>query len=162
MKIISRKISFQEYDSLNELPDKQRDLVKAAMEACKGSYSVYSRFKVGAAVLLDNGEVITGNNQENIAYPSGLCAERVALFYAQSMYPNSSIQMIAIAASSESDKLNEPVMPCGACRQVMAEYEDRHNVKLKTIMASETGKVFITDNMEALLPMRFRADFLKG
>lgn len=162
MKIISRKISFEEYDSLNELQEEQKNLVEAARKACKGSYSVYSRFKVGAAVLLDNGEVITGNNQENIAYPSGLCAERVALFYAQSMYPNSSIQMIAIAANSESDKMNEPVMPCGACRQVMAEYEDRHNVKLKTIMASETGKVLVADNMEALLPMRFRADFLKG
>ncbi len=162
MKIISRKISFEEYDSLNELQEEQRNLVEAARKACKSSYSVYSRFKVGAAVLLDNGEVITGNNQENIAYPSGLCAERVALFFAQSMYPNNSIQMIAIAANSESDEMNEPVMPCGACRQVMAEYEDRHNVKLKTIMASETGKVLVADNMEALLPMRFRADFLKG
>ncbi len=162
MKIISRKISFEEYDSLNELPDKQRDLIEAAREACKGSYSVYSRFKVGAAVLLDNGEVITGNNQENIAYPSGLCAERVALFYAQSRYPDNSITMIAIAAYGESEQMKEPVMPCGACRQVMAEYEDRHNVKLKTIMAGETGKVLVSDNMEALLPMRFRADFLKG
>lgn len=162
MKTISREIFFEEYQSFDELPQEEKDLVKAAIAASAGSYSPYSGFRVGAAVLLDNGETVTGSNQENIAYPSGLCAERVALFHAQSEFPESSVRMLAIAARTDTGKVMDPVMPCGSCRQVMAEYEDRHNTPMKVFMVNGEGKTLVAKNMEALLPMRFKADFLKG
>jgi cytidine deaminase len=105
--------------------------------------------------------IVTGNNQENAAYPSGLCAERVALYFAQSKYPGNAVECIAITAHSPSFEIDEPVPPCGACRQVMAEYEDRHTKPMRVIMAGTAGKVIIADGMEHLLPLRFNADKLK-
>lgn len=161
MKIISQTFSFEEYNAIEELTSDQQALIEAARESVSRSYSPYSNFRVGASVLLDNGETITGNNQENIAYPSGLCAERVALFYAQSKFPENKVVRIAIAAKSNSESLTEPVMPCGSCRQVIAEYEDRHGTPIEILMIGETGKVLVAKSMESLLPMRFRAEFLK-
>jgi cytidine deaminase len=116
---------------------------------------------VGAAVLLDNGKIFTGNNQENVAYPSGICAERVALFYASSQYPDIPVKAIAISARARGFKINSPVTPCGSCRQVMAETENRFQQKMKLIMRGENGKINVVDGIKNLLPLMFRAEELK-
>jgi len=161
MKQISHTLSFEVYDSVEELSKEEQILVEASRQASMKSYAPYSEFQVGAAVLLDDGTVVTGSNQENIAYPSGLCAERVALFHAQSQYPERSIKSIVISAHSTSFNYKDPVTPCGACRQVMAEYEERHKTKMRVIMTSTDGKVLAVNELEALLPFGFKAEALK-
>ena len=115
------KICYSEYDSLSGLCEEDRILAEKAIEATANSYAPYSGFCVGAAVRLSDGKIITGSNQENIAYPSGLCAERTAMFYAHAQYPDAGIIAIAIAARQDGDLCETPASPCGACRQVMAE-----------------------------------------
>ena len=117
------KIAYQEFDSLNELCHKDRLLAEAAIDATSRSYAPYSNFNVGAAIMYEDGEIIQGSNQENAAYPSGLCAERTALFYASSRRPDTPIISLAIAASQKGTLCNIPATPCGACRQVMAQYQ---------------------------------------
>ena len=121
---ITAIIKVYQYDELNE---GDRSLIKTAMEATARSYSPYSHFSVGAAALLGNGTVVTGTNQENAAYPSGLCAERTTLFYANSQYPDQPVVTLAIAARTEKDFIDHPIPPCGACRQVILETEKRYN-----------------------------------
>jgi cytidine deaminase len=151
------RISYTELAGKNELDQIDHDLVKRAEEALKHAYADYSRFYVGAAVLLENGVIITGNNQENVAYPSGICAERVALFYASSQYPNVKIKTIAVMAKSIKFSPQMPVSPCGSCRQVITEYEQKYTSPIKIIMASEDGKIIITNNAKSLLPFVFEA-----
>ena len=146
---------------LNELSYDEQMLVKNAQNILKTSYSSYSGFSVGASVLLDNGIAIEGSNQENVAYPSGLCAERVALFYAGAQYPNSTIKTIAISARSKSFEIEDYISPCGACRQVMAEYEEKQSAKIKILLHSPNDKVLISNSVEDLLPFVFRSPFLK-
>jgi len=152
---------FEEYASLAELNPADRDLITHAIKASEKTYSPYSSFRVGAAVRLSCGNIVTGNNQENAAYPSGLCAERVALFYAQSQFPGSAVESIAIYASTEEFTMEKPVTPCGACRQVMAEYEFRHQCKARIIMANGNGPVLIVNGIESLLPLAFYLEELK-
>jgi len=154
-------IRVEEYNSAQELNDSDRDLVERAVNASDTSYSPYSSFRVGASVKLANGEIFNGSNQENAAYPSGLCAERVALFYAQSKYPDVAVDAIAIYATSSEFNLDQPVSPCGSCRQVMAEYENRHHHKMRIIMANGDGKIQVVDGIESLLPMMFMLEKLK-
>ncbi|MDD2324233.1 MAG: cytidine deaminase [Bacteroidales bacterium] len=161
MKIKKILIPVEEYLSSEELPPKDRMLLSKAVEAIEGSYAPYSGYQVGAAVLLENGEIFLGGNQENAAYPSGLCAERVALFAAATNYPHSAIKSIAITASTERFALMEPVTPCGACRQVMAEAEMRHRKPIRVIMGNPAGKIFVTEQISHLLPLMFTADELK-
>ena len=116
-------ISYQEFSDLGQLPEQDQELVKAAIAATKNSYAPYSRFHVGAAVLLENGKIISGANQENAAFPSGLCAERTAMFSASANYPGVPQISIAIAAEFARRLVDSPASPCGACRQVMAEYQ---------------------------------------
>src|ERR1700740_1109022 len=113
-------VSYDVYQSINDLEEKDQFLLEKAKEAMENAYAPYSKFKVGAAVELDNGIIITGNNQENAAYPSGLCAERTAAFYASSQYPHQKVNAIAVTTKSDSI---EPVTPCGSCRQALSEYE---------------------------------------
>jgi cytidine deaminase len=127
-------------------------LSESARSALENAYSVYSRFSVGAAVLLENGEVIRGSNQENAAYPSGMCAERVALFYACSAYPGVKVRAIAIAARDASGEL-VPVTPCGACRQVMAEVVRRYGADFDVILVDSDGDALLPAS--ALLPSPF-------
>lgn len=136
-------------------------LLKKAREAAEKAYAPYSAFRVGAAVRLSNGEIVIGSNQENAAYPSGLCAERVALFAASSMYPDSVIEAVAVTIDTDDRKVIEPVSPCGACRQVLAEYEHRQKKKIRVIFSGETGKTIVVDGMENLLPLTFTAANLK-
>ena len=158
-----RKITliYEEYASPGDLKPGDRELLDQAIEASRAAYSPYSTLSVGAAVRLANGFITTGNNQENAAYPSGLCAERVALFHAQSQFPDIAIEALAIYASAENFALQNPVTPCGACRQVMAEYEYRHNKKYRIIMGNGNGRVWVTEGIENLLPLVFYLEELK-
>lgn len=161
MKKIILKISIDEYDSVNELNNDDRQLLEQAQKATDTAYAPYSQYRVGAAVLLENNVTITGNNQENAAYPSGLCAERVAIFYASSQYPDVPIKSIAITARANNFRINSPITPCGSCRQVMAELENRHKNKIKVILMGETGKIQIIYGIENILPLTFDGNNLK-
>ena len=143
-----------------ELTPEEKQLVEEARQATYRSYSPYSSFSVGASVLLANGVILSGSNQENAAYPSGLCAERTVLFYANSQYPNQPITMMAIAARSEKGFTEIPITPCGACRQVFAETEKRFEQPIRILLYGETETIII-DGVKNLLPFLFDEDILK-
>jgi cytidine deaminase len=146
---------FTEFDSFTDLPADVQKLVKTAKEVSTSAYAPYSKFMVGSAVLLENGVVVTGCNQENSAYPSGLCAERVALFSAHANYPGIKVKVITIFGTHLEKEALEPIAPCGACRQVISEYEDLANQKIDIYMAADK-KVIHAKGIESLLPFRFR------
>lgn len=148
------KIAFTEYAGTAEMEAEDRALVEKAIEATKHSYAPYSNFNVGAALLLDNGEIITGSNQENAAYPSGLCAERTAMFYASSQYPQQAILKIAIAATQGGVLCGNPATPCGSCRQVMAQYQLRGGKPMQIILAG-SEKILKFEKVDDLLPLIF-------
>ena len=125
MKNIRIEINLEVFETISDLPSSIQTLMNKAHEARENAYAPYSQFKVGAALQLDSGEIILGNNQENAAYPSGLCAERVAIFHASATHPNAIITSMAISARSLKNKVTSPVAPCGACRQVMVELAQR-------------------------------------
>ncbi len=155
MKVIKESgFKFTEYSNLSELDNKDQELVNSAIDAQRNSYSPYSHFKVGAAIILENGEIIQGSNQENGAYPSGLCAERVALFYAGAKYPKVPIISIAITANFNNHLTSEPVPPCGACRQVMIESRNIGNKPMRVILAG-SEKIYIIEDVCFLLPFNF-------
>lgn len=154
-------ISFYEYAEGEELPEGDSFLIEQATTALKTSYAPYSQFSVGAAVMLEDGEIICGSNQENTAYPSGLCAERVAIFTAKAKYPDKLIKAIAVTAHTDNFEVNSPITPCGACRQVIAETEKRQNSKIKILMKGHTGPVLSADGIESLLPLVFHEEKLK-
>jgi len=161
MKIRNINIQIEEYDHAELLKQPEAHLLGQAQEAIEGSYAPYSEFRVGAAVLLENGEIIKGSNQENAAYPSGLCAERVAIFHAKSKYPGLKVKSIAITASSDNFITKSPITPCGACRQVIAETESRQNEKIRIIMKGQEGIVQAVNGIENLLPFMFKEEQLK-
>ena len=146
---------------LTELSSEDKQLVFNAKSSLTTAYAPYSGFLVGASVLLDNGEIINGSNQENVAYPSGLCAERVALFYAGARFPDVKIKTIAVSVMSKNFKVTDVISPCGACRQVMAEYEDKQVKAIKVILHSPTDQVLIANTVESLLPFMFKSPLLK-
>ena len=160
MKKISINSNFSVFDSIDDLPIQVVQLFESAKKIRKIAYSKYSNFSVGVAVLLDNGEVICGNNQENAAYPSGMCAERTALFYANSQYPDSTINCLAIVAGSNSKINKTPIAPCGGCRQVISELETKQNSPIGIYFMGEEGKVVFTESIENLLPFQFDSSFL--
>ena len=147
--------------TLDELPVEEREVVDAARRATANSYAIYSHFNVGAAVRLDDGTIVCGTNQENAAYPSGLCAERTTLFWANSQYPDKSVTLLAIAARTEHGELERPIPPCGACRQVMLETEKRYNRPMKIILFGTKECYVLDDGVKALLPLSFDAGFLE-
>ena len=146
---------------ISELSENEQQLVENAKSALKTAYAPYSGFLVGASVLLENGEVINGSNQENVAYPSGLCAERVALFYAGAKFPDVKINTVAISVLSKNFEVKDVISPCGACRQVMAEYEEKQHRPIKVILHSPTDEVLIANKVEDLLPFMFKSPLLK-
>ena len=148
------KIAYCEYESIDQLDSKDKILAESAIEAMSGSYAPYSKFNVGAAVRFDDGEIIKGANQENAAYPSGTCAERTALFYAGASRPDQPIEAIAIAASQNGELLENPVTPCGACRQVMVQYQVKSRIPMKVILIG-SKKVMVFDKVNDLLPFVF-------
>lgn len=148
------KISFTEYDGTGQMEPSDRELAEAAVNAIRGSYAPYSNFNVGAAVRLDNGEIVSGANQENAAYPSGLCAERTAMFYANASHPDNAMVSIAIAAGKGGALCESPASPCGACRQVMAEYQTKGGRPMSVILVSEK-KIWKFDKVDDILPLIF-------
>lgn len=151
---------FDVYNSAKDLDKKDAELLLAAQKMVKTAYAPYSEFHVGAAVLLENGKIIVGNNQENAAYPSGLCAERVAIFYASAQYPNVAVKAIAVTVKSKNMVVSEPLSPCGACRQVIAEYENMSQKPIRIIMSGEKGQIYIAKSIESLLPLMFSKKYL--
>jgi cytidine deaminase len=143
------------FETIQELPLVEQNLMLKAIEVRKNAYAPYSKFRVGAALLLDNGQIIVGSNQENAAYPSGLCAERVAIFYAGAIYPEATILKMAITAASENNKTITPVPPCGACRQSIAEYEIRQDTPIEIYYMGETGSIHQSESLKNLLPFMF-------
>ena len=160
MKEIKIESNFIVYNSINELPSDIKSLMDKAIDARKKAYAPYSKFEVGAALLLENGEVITGNNQENASYPSGLCAERTAIYYAGSKYPDTKILKIAISASSKNQETSIPIPPCGACRQAISEYEVKQNSAIEIYFMGKVGEVVKSDSLVNLLPFVFKKSAL--
>ena len=153
MNTIEIKIQV-EYRLINELSDSERELIEAAKKATDNSYSPYSHFRVGAALCLSDGRIVIGANQENAAFPSGLCAERSAIFAAQSNWPEQSIESIAIAARNENGFVAVPVSPCGSCRQVMLEMEERYKNPIRVLLYGTQG-VHVINSVKDLLPLCF-------
>ena len=154
MKEITLKINYTEYDSVKEMSPEDQELVKAANEAREGSYSPYSNFQVGAALRLADGTIVKGANQENAAYPSGLCAERTAMFWASANYPDVPFDTLAIAGADKGVLCESPASPCGACRQVMAEYQKKYGRPLRTIWVG-SKRIRKFEKVEDILPFIF-------
>jgi cytidine deaminase len=160
MKKVEIITTAYEYDSLIELSSEEQLLINESKNAVKKAYAPYSKFKVGAAVLLENGVIITGTNQENAAYPSGLCAERVALFYANSQYPEVAVKAIAVTAFTNNKFIENPLPPCGACRQVIVETETRFKTPIKIYLVSKE-KITVIEDAKTLLPINFDEHYLE-
>lgn len=160
MNKVTITTDFDVFETIQELPTNIQNLMHEAVAIRKTAYAPYSHFKVGAAILLDNGEIILGSNQENAAYPSGLCAERVAVFYAGAKYPEAKILKMAISAASDNTTTSAPIPPCGACRQSIAEYEIKQNTPIEIYFMGEIGSIYKSDSLKNLLPLLFDKKFL--
>jgi cytidine deaminase len=160
MRIKELQILVYEYDTVVELSESDQKLLLAAREAAKNAYAPYSNFQVGAALLLENGEVISGSNQENVDFTDGLCAERVAMFYANSTYPNVAVKAIAVSARNADGLLEEPTQPCGSCRQVLVETESRYKKPMRIIMDGRK-RIHVLEGADSLLPLAFKPSALK-
>ena len=146
---------FQLYPNLESLPTIDISIVNKAFEAMEKAYAPYSKFKVCAALLLEDGQIIQGNNQENIAYPSGLCAERIALFHANAQFPEIAVELICIVAKGDLMPISQLISPCGACRQVMLESENRQNKPIRIILVNQDNRTMCIDSVQNLLPFGF-------
>jgi cytidine deaminase len=155
MKEINIHTTISVFETLQDLPSEIQSLMNQAIEVRKNAYAPYSKFRVGAAILLDNGKVVLGSNQENAAYPSGLCAERVAIFQAGAIYPNAKIIQLAITAASDNNPTTSPIPPCGSCRQSIAEYEFKQNTPIEIYFMGESGEIYKSNSIKNLLPFSF-------
>jgi len=162
MKSINLNISFDQYNNIEELNEKDRLLCELAEQALATSHSPYSKFKVGTAIRLASGESILGSNQENVAYPSGLCAERVALFTIGSSRPDAVIESMAITAQTDAFEILKPVTSCGGCLQVMVEFERKQNSPIEVIFYCLNGEILKVNSVKSLLPFAFVEERLEG
>jgi len=160
MKQIKITSSATVYSNLGALSTEDQMIMNKAIKARGNAYAPYSKFHVGAALLLDNGEIVLGNNQENAAYPSGMCAERVAVWQAGSLFPGVKIKKLAISASSTITKVDKPIGPCGACRQTLSEYEINQKEPFPVIFMGEVGEIVKTPSLLSLLPFSFDSSYL--
>jgi cytidine deaminase len=160
MKEIRLEYKVMSYESIDELPENSQKMITLARDAALRAYAPYSGYRVGASVLLENGEIITGNNQENAAYPSSLCAERTALFYASSRFPGIAVRTLAVSTVSNPILPGEFAKPCGSCRQVIAEYEDLGGNPIEIILDGPTS-IMVLEGIDGLLPFRFKKEDLK-
>lgn len=160
MKEVKIQTTLEVYNDLSELSLDIQDLMQSAVEARNNAYAPYSKFNVGAAILLNNKEVIIGSNQENASYPSGLCAERTAIYYAGAKYPDSKILKMALTASSQNQVTDKPIPPCGACRQTIAEYEIKQEQPIEIYFMGAKGKVVKSNSLANLLPLLFESSVL--
>ncbi len=152
-------IEYQEFDNYRDLPEEDQKLIMAARESSKNAYAPYSKFMVGAAILMSNGIIIEGSNQENADFTDGLCAERVALFYAHSKLPQEAVMSIAVSASNSKGLIDGPTKPCGSCRQVMVETEVRFDKPIRLILDGK-NKIIVIEGAGNLLPFAFSPDSL--
>ena len=151
--------SYELHENWKELPVQDQILVDRALEAMQAAYAPYSKFKVGASVRLDNDAIVTGSNQENSAYPSGLCAERVVLFHVGANYPKQAVQTLCIVAEGDLIPSQKLLSPCGACRQVMLETENRQNNNIRVIIVNQDNRALILNSVIDLLPFGFSAGY---
>lgn len=155
MKKVKIETTFEVYDTIEELTTPIQVLIQKASEARKKAYAPYSEFLVGAALELENGKIISGNNQENASYPSGLCAERTAVYYAGAEFPNQKILRMAIVAGSTINPTTKPIPPCGACRQALSEYEVKQNTPMELYFMGTSGQIAVSKSVENILPWIF-------
>lgn len=155
MKKITIESTFEVHDTIGELATPIQNLIQKASEAREKAYAPYSKFLVGAALELENGEIIAGNNQENASYPSGLCAERTAIYYAGAKFPNQKILRMAIVAGSTLNPTIKPIPPCGACRQALSEYEVKQNRPMELYFMGTSGQIAYSKSVENILPWIF-------
>ncbi|MGM8363742.1 cytidine deaminase [Flavobacterium sp. ARAG 55.4] len=160
MEEITITTKFAVFDNTEQLPDEIKCLFEQATEIQKNAHAPYSNFRVGAAIALDSGKIVLGSNQENAAYPSGLCAERVALYQAASNFPESKILKIVIAAAPEATGIPVPITPCGSCRQSIAEYEIKQESPIEIYFMGEKGKIYKSESLKNLLPLLFNKKLL--
>lgn len=160
MKEVLITSKFSVYDTTEDLPAEIQNLFEQAFQIQKNAYAPYSKFRVGAAILLDNNKIVLGSNQENAAYPSGLCAERVALFQAASNFPESKISKIVITTAPEATEISSPITPCGACRQSIAEYENKQDSPIEIYFMGEMGMIYKSESLKNLLPLVFNKKLL--
>ena len=160
MKEIEINSVFQVYDQLDELPEEIQKLMRQSFSIRDKAYAPYSQFLVGAALLLENDEIVLGNNQENASYPSGLCAERTAIYHAGANFPGVVISKMALSVKSMKHQVVTPVPPCGACRQAIAEYEVKQGKPIEIYFMGETGKVVKSYSLSNLLPLIFDNTYL--
>ncbi len=155
--------SYDHHNSDESLSPADRELLQKAREITRQAYAPYSQFHVGAAALLQNGEVVLGTNQENASYPVGICAERVLLSVAATLHPGVAVETMAISYSNNAhpDSTQYPIAPCGMCRQYMAEYEDRVAQPMRLLLSGQTGAVHVLPSAGQLLPFRFRKEDLE-
>ncbi|QQS30285.1 MAG: cytidine deaminase [Sphingobacteriales bacterium] len=160
MKKITFNAVYVLHEQYSAFDQEEITLFRLAQQACFQAYAPYSKFQVGAAVLLENGVMISGNNQENAAYPSGLCAERVALFYASATHPEVPVKALAVTVNYSHTDFDQVVAPCGACRQVAAEYEQKTGQNIKVYLLGKHEKVLVIPSVKTLLPLLFSGDVL--
>jgi cytidine deaminase len=160
MEEIKTTSTIQQYTSATELFLEDQQLLNDAKAAVNTSYAPYSRFHVGCALILENGVIIKGSNQENIAYPSGLCAERVAIFHAGASYPDVPVRTMAITVKAEGYVVDKPIISCGACLQSMSEFELKFNKPMRIILQGETGNIWVADSLRTFMPFMFWVDEL--
>jgi cytidine deaminase len=161
MKEKKFEFNYSVYNSIDELPEEHQWLLNEAREVTAQAYAPYSNFQVGAVAKMANGEVVTGSNQENASFPVGLCAERVLLASASSIFPRIPIDTIAISYKSDSQKSDHPISPCGICRQSLQEFESRVSHPIKLILGGMTGPVYVIDSATRLLPLAFTSEELR-
>lgn len=159
---VKKELRFQitVYEDVAELQPEDKALMQQAVSARKNAYAPYSNFRVGAAVAMANGAVVIGSNQENASYPSGLCAERVAIFHAGAKFPNVPVSTVAISAASDTYEVSAPAAPCGNCRQAMYEYEFKQKRPIRLLLMGETGSVIECFSIDDMLPLGFNSSFL--
>ncbi|CAA9468490.1 MAG: Cytidine deaminase [uncultured Segetibacter sp.] len=156
------RFTFEVYESIDELPEPDARLLSQARKVSQHAYAPYSHFRVGAIARLNNGEIVTGSNQENASFPLGLCAERVMLASAASLFPGVPIKAIAVSYDNENGDSNRPISPCGICRQSLLEYETKCKQPIRIILGGLRGKVYVIEQAGMLLPLSFSADELNG
>lgn len=160
MKELKITTTIKVYETAEEMTAINQELLQRAHKATEDAYAPYSNFKVGSAILLENGEILSGSNQENASYPLCLCAERTALSAAASLFPKVAIKSIAVTAKSPTKTITEPISPCGACRQVICEVEQKFGANISVILQGETGLIYELETGKDLMPMSFDAEYL--
>ena len=153
--------SYESYNSSAEMPDSDQQLIFQAEQSLEKAYAIYSGFHVGASLLLENGKIMSANNQENMAFPSSLCAERVLMYYCKANFPDLEVKKIAVTVRSVHGTISEPISPCGSCRQVMLEYEQNQKNNIQVILKADQGKVYVLESINDLLPLSFKTDVIK-